>query len=120
MDALSQLLIFRYVSYEDFPDKRYPGYCLGGGYLMSNDVLGKIMSISYERKLFPMEDVYVGLMVRELSEVKIQDEKQHFNLVYNGNTHGCDFNNLFLAHQVKGKNLLKSLEMARKAIMSCS
>ena len=110
--------ISRYISHEDFAGSNYPGYCLGGGYVMSDDVLGRILAISYGRKLFPMEDLYVGLMVKELGDVAPTDNKQSFNLIFDG-VHGCRYNTLYLAHPVDPTAQLKMLLEAELAQRTC-
>lgn len=108
-----------YVSYDDFKGENYPGYCLGGGYLMSEDVLGRFLKLSYGRQLFPMEDLYVGLIIKELETVKVNDQRRHFDLIYSGRSNLCDMNNLFLAHQVIGRNQLVHIKKARHALETC-
>uniref|UniRef100_A0A7M5V633 Hexosyltransferase n=2 Tax=Clytia hemisphaerica TaxID=252671 RepID=A0A7M5V633_9CNID len=109
-----------YISYEDYKEEKYPGYCLGGGYLMSSDVLASVIKLSYGRFLFPMEDLYVGLMIRELDGVQPRDERKHFNLVYNGKTeNSCDLNSIFLLHRVLGQNLVKHINQSRNALENC-
>ncbi|XP_002158003.1 beta-1,3-galactosyltransferase 5 [Hydra vulgaris] len=107
-----------YVSVEEYANPTYPPYCLGGGYLMSEDVLKSIINFSYGRSLFPMEDLYVGLMAYEL-KVPVRDEKSHFDLNYAGRQNDCDLNNLFLAHPVLGSNQLALIQRWRKAQSTC-
>lgn len=109
-----------FVSEEIYPANRYPGYCLGGGYLMSNDVVGKVLTKSYGRQLFPMEDLYIGLMIHEMKEVKVTDDKKHFDLIYEGRSDDCDLNDLFLAHRVVGTDLVDHAKRTRNALTSCS
>ena len=112
---------FRYLSHEVYQKSTFPPYCLGGGYLMSSDVLASVIKLSYGRLLFPMEDLYVGLMIRELDGVQPRDERKHFNLVYNGKTENdCDLNSIFLLHRVVGaENLGKLIKQARYALENC-
>ena len=86
---------------------------------MSEDVLGGILKLSYGRKLFPMEDLYVGFMVRELGDVTPTDNRKHFNLVYSGVKTDCEMNDLFLAHRVVDNNQMKLIQRARKALLTC-
>ena len=86
---------------------------------MSDDVLGRILKISYGRKLFPMEDLYVGLMVRDLRDVQPTDHKDHFDLIFEGRKNLCEFNKLFLAHAVKPENMLKMTLQASFARKIC-
>ncbi len=85
---------------------------------MSTDVLKRIITTSYKRKLFPMEDLYVGFMVKDLSDVTPKDNKQGFNLVFGG-VQGCAYNNLYLAHPVEPENQLKMLLEAQVAQRTC-
>ena len=85
---------------------------------MSDDVLGRILQISYGRKLFPMEDLYVGLMVKDLGDVAPLDNKQSFNLVFGG-IKGCGYNKLYLAHPVSPEHQLKMLLEAEVAQRNC-
>lgn len=104
---------------DDFPGDSYPGYCLGGGYLMSNDVLGEVISASYGRKLFPMEDLYIGLIIDGMTDVVIKDARQNFDLLFVGRSKECDLNNLFLAHRVFGPTLIKMIKRSRNAMSTC-
>uniref|UniRef100_A0A7M5TZN8 Hexosyltransferase n=1 Tax=Clytia hemisphaerica TaxID=252671 RepID=A0A7M5TZN8_9CNID len=110
-----------YISHEVYQSTTFPPYCLGGGYLISSDVLASVIKLSYGRLLFPMEDLYVGLMIRELDGVQPRDERKHFNLVYNGKTeNSCDLNSIFLLHRVVGaENLAKLGKQARYALVNC-
>ena len=87
---------------------------------MSGDVLKSVIKASYGRKLFPMEDLFVGLIIHEMNDVKPQDEKKHFNLIYGGKTaNECDFNSLFLLHRVLKENLMNHIKQARSALENC-
>ena len=85
---------------------------------MSADVVERILAISYGRKLFPMEDLYVGLMIKDLKDVPPKDNRQNFNLVFGG-TNGCNYNNLFLAHPVDHSNQMKMFLQSKLAQGSC-
>lgn len=85
---------------------------------MSDDVLGRILAISYGRKLFPMEDLYVGLMVKDLGDVDPIDNKESFNLIFDG-VQGCKYNTLYLAHPVNPNDQLKMHLEAELAQTNC-
>ena len=85
---------------------------------MSDDVLGRILAISYGRKLFPMEDLYVGLMIKELGDVPPTDNKSSFNLMFDGAS-GCRYNTLYLAHPVDPNDQLKMFLEAELALRMC-
>lgn len=52
------------VAYEEFPQSRYPQYCRGGFYLLSGNVLPKLLEAHENLKLFPVEDAYMGVLAR--------------------------------------------------------
>ncbi|XP_076094966.1 beta-1,3-galactosyltransferase 1-like [Mytilus galloprovincialis] len=55
-----------YASFESFPEKTYPGFCSGTGYVTSLNVLSQIVKISKEVPFFHLEDVYVALCIKKL------------------------------------------------------
>jgi len=55
-----------YASYLSFPEKMYPGFCSGTGYVTSVKVANQIYEISPNVPFFHLEDVYVALCVRKL------------------------------------------------------
>lgn len=110
---------FRYVSYDDYDSATYPGYCLGGGYLLSSDVVSEILKISYGRKTFPLEDLYVGLIIAEMPYVKVRDERKHFQLFYVDRKYGCEINDIFVAHPVVGDEVRRHYIGSQDALKNC-
>uniref|UniRef100_A0A8C5P993 Hexosyltransferase n=1 Tax=Leptobrachium leishanense TaxID=445787 RepID=A0A8C5P993_9ANUR len=55
-----------YVPEEVYPNKTYPPYCAGSGYVFSVDMAKKIYDIAQVVRIMPMEDVFVGLCLKEL------------------------------------------------------
>ena len=49
-----------------YPEKSYPGFCSGTGYVLSNQVAKDIVKISPSVPFFFLEDVYVALCVQKL------------------------------------------------------
>ena len=86
---------------------------------MSRDVLKRFLKMNKGRPIFPMEDLHVGLIIKEMGDVKADNQNKHFNLVYGGNIDGCDMNSLFLAHQVFPKGQSEHIRRARKALKEC-
>ena len=87
---------------------------------MSGDVLKSVIKASYGRKLVPMEDAFIGLLIEEMKDVKPRDERKRFNLAYNGLVaYKCSFNKLFLLHRVLKENLMKHIKQARNAMENC-
>ena len=114
-----QFYSFRYVSYDDYDSATYPGYCLGGGYLLSSDVVGEILKISYGRKIFPLEDLYVGLIIAEMLYVEVRDQRKHFDLFYMDRKYGCEINDIFVAHPVVGDDVRRQYIGSQDALKNC-
>jgi len=53
-----------YVSYNLFPEKYYPPYVSGGGFLLSSDVIVRIFSASMRMRIFPIDDAFVGTLLK--------------------------------------------------------
>ena len=68
---------------------------------------------------FPLEDVFVGLLLEEMPDVKALQNAKYFKAAYNGKSTGCDLNNLFVAHRALGSDQIKLLKMARQALIYC-
>ncbi|KAJ8313333.1 hypothetical protein KUTeg_009119 [Tegillarca granosa] len=54
-------------SYKNYPNKLYPAFCAGPGYVTSMGVAKKIFDISKHVPFFHLEDVYIGLCVQKLN-----------------------------------------------------
>ncbi|CAC5371968.1 B3GALT1 [Mytilus coruscus] len=55
-----------YASFRSYPQKTYPGFCSGTGYVTSFNVVTKIVNISRHVPFFHLEDVYVSLCIQQL------------------------------------------------------
>lgn len=55
-----------YASLESYPDRLYPGFCSGTGYVTSMNVVSKIYEVSPNVPFFHLEDVYVSLCINKL------------------------------------------------------
>ncbi|CAG2228449.1 B3GALT1 [Mytilus edulis] len=65
-----------YASFESYPEKTYPGYCSGTGYVTSLNVITKIVEISKTVPFFHLEDVYVALCIKKW--IKITSYKRFY------------------------------------------
>ena len=54
------------LTYEEYPDKVLPKFCLGPAYVMSRDVVAKVVEIFDTRNPLKLEDVYMGLLMKRL------------------------------------------------------
>ncbi|XP_060597817.1 beta-1,3-galactosyltransferase 1-like [Ruditapes philippinarum] len=55
-----------FASEDSYPDKFYPGFCSGTGYVTSMHVAKEVYLISPSVPFFHLEDVYVSLCIRKL------------------------------------------------------
>ncbi|XP_049691227.1 beta-1,3-galactosyltransferase 5 [Accipiter gentilis] len=63
-----------YVSREEYPEKTYPPFCSGTGYVLSTDVASQIYNVSETVSFIKLEDVFIGLC---LAKLKIRLEELH-------------------------------------------
>ena len=49
-----------YISSSDYKHRLYPPFCMGGGYILSNEVASKIYRATTKVPFFWMDDVYIG------------------------------------------------------------
>ena len=55
-----------FVSREEYEDDYYPPYCLGPFYIFSRDVFLSVVLVSRVTRKFPVEDAFVGVLVRKI------------------------------------------------------
>ena len=56
-----------YVPVEEFSGDRYPMYCIGSAYIFTSDLMKPMYNLTKYVKPFVMEDVYVGMLAKELN-----------------------------------------------------
>lgn len=66
------------VTHEEYPHERYPKYCGGLAYLITPDILERIVGVSKRSRFFWIDDVYVTGVLREL----VEKEPFYLNLRY--------------------------------------
>ncbi|KAH9378134.1 hypothetical protein HPB48_004266 [Haemaphysalis longicornis] len=62
-----------YVTEEEYPNKAYPPYCAGMGYVMTADVLPMLYSASVRVPFFWVDDVYATGMLAAAANVSLVD-----------------------------------------------
>ena len=105
-----------YVSKEQFPFDYYPNYASGTGYLMSSDVLSKMLHHSMYNKPFPNEDAYVGYMMEKAGVSAIHSYR--FTL-YSNKWSMCNMMFLIVMHDVKVDEQEVFQETANRAWTKC-
>ena len=90
-----------YVSYQDYEHEYFPDYCFGGGYVLSGDMLGKILSVEPRTKKCNLEDVYTGMLVKKVNGKIVHDSR--FESYYSFyrfwlSPRACNYNAIMLQH----------------------
>ena len=60
-----------YVTKNEYPHSRYPPYCVGTAFLTSANLTRKIIETSVNVPYFVIEDVYIGMVVKEMNNGSI-------------------------------------------------
>ena len=122
MHTLSRLQVIRqpfskwYVSYDQYPDKYYPPYAIGLGYLLSIDVVHKVVVASQQIPPFANEDAYVGVLVDQVDVAPIRSGR--FTLTSSG-LRTCNLRYLVVVHHVIGEEQHKLFDMNQEAWRTC-
>lgn len=99
------------VSMEEYPDDDYPPYCSGGGFILSKDVVNRIIPRFNWRNPLKIDDVYIGILVSKvgLAPITVNLRPELFQLYQS--TNSCIFNaGTLLYHKVLNLNCLKYFE----------
>ncbi|XP_002742194.1 beta-1,3-galactosyltransferase 1-like [Saccoglossus kowalevskii] len=63
-----------YVSVEDWPEKLYPPFPFGFAYAFSVDIAARVYQTALSIKLFPMEDVYIGIILKQIDVKPVKNK----------------------------------------------
>ena len=93
-----------FASVKSYPNRNYPGFCSGTGYVTSLDVARKIYKISPSIPFFHLEDVYTAICIRKLG---LKLTKINGFSIGHPKLEPCNFKNdvLVTAHQLTPDNL---------------
>ncbi|XP_068696729.1 beta-1,3-galactosyltransferase 5-like [Montipora foliosa] len=58
------------VSWTEYNKKRYPPFCSGPAYVLSSDLIAKLVDLFSVKAPLPLEDVYIGTLVDKIGGVK--------------------------------------------------
>ncbi|XP_052081856.1 beta-1,3-galactosyltransferase 5-like [Mytilus californianus] len=95
-----------YASLKSYPQKTYPGFCSGTGYITSLNVVTKVIEISKDVPFFHLEDVYVSLCIKQLGLKLhyIDGFMRTFGLCHN------EYNTLVTVHHVSVNTMRRMWE----------
>ncbi|XP_072303172.1 beta-1,3-galactosyltransferase 1-like [Eucyclogobius newberryi] len=80
-----------YVPEEMYPELNYPTYCLGMGYIFSNDLPAKYVEVSKTIKPFNIEDAYIGMCMKKLGLDLTAPPRPWQFKAYNNKYDRCNF-----------------------------
>ncbi|XP_007428042.1 beta-1,3-galactosyltransferase 5-like [Python bivittatus] len=95
-----------YISEEEYPEKFYPPFCSGTGYVLSSDVASQVYIVSKQITVIKLEDVFVGICVEKL---KIQPEKLHTEPVFFSSEiffSPCHYRKIVTSHHITPNQIL--------------
>lgn len=79
------------VTFQEYAKSQYPDFCAGGAVIFSHDVIKGIIPY-FQQKTFKIDDVYIGILVKNYGVTPIADSR--FRL----NAKTCTFLNDTIAH----------------------
>ncbi|XP_078481465.1 N-acetyllactosaminide beta-1,3-N-acetylglucosaminyltransferase 2-like [Ciona intestinalis] len=62
-----------YVSYNLFPERLYPAYVSGGGFVMSGAMAIRLFQASLQSRIIPIDDAFMGILVKKIGEYPQDD-----------------------------------------------
>eukprot|EP00794_Sanderia_malayensis_P006929 gene6929-7707_t len=96
-----------FVSSERFPNKFYPEYCSGGGYILKSDILPELLRTAQTVNLIANEDAFIGIVVKQLHYlVHFKHDQRFMPFIYTDNPdittlHPCEIKSSFVIHGVR-------------------
>ncbi|XP_061627892.1 beta-1,3-galactosyltransferase 2-like isoform X2 [Phyllopteryx taeniolatus] len=102
-----------YVPEEMYPDRKYPLYTLGMGYVFSNDLPRKLVAISKSIKPFNIEDAYIGMCMKKLGLAPTSPPDPSQFRTYNTKFSRCTYSKI-ITSILSSPNELISFWMALK------
>ena len=58
------------VSWEEYNKTRYPSFCAGPAYVLSGDLVPRLVDLFNVKNPLPLEDVYIGTLIEKIGGVK--------------------------------------------------
>ncbi|KAJ8391694.1 hypothetical protein AAFF_G00086440 [Aldrovandia affinis] len=106
-----------YVSWDDFREEEYPPYASGIGYILSTDVVRRILKAAESVPPVPMEDAYVGILAKEAGVPVVSSARF---TKHNVNWRVCNYRYLMVIHHLDVTELKVAQENMIKARTACS
>lgn len=94
-----------YVPSKLWPEKYYPPYVSGGGFLMSSVVAKKIFEVSKVTPIIPIDDAFLGVCLRKL-DMKPQNHKGFKSWGVNRPKDICIYREIMTLHKLSSDDLV--------------
>ncbi|KAM9093801.1 beta-1,3-galactosyltransferase 2 [Sarcophilus harrisii] len=107
-----------YMPPELYPQEKYPVYCAGPGYVLSVSLAIRILDMAQKVRAIYLEDVYIGLCIRELGIKPTPSPPYAFSITRQEYEH-CAFHHLVLVHHFKPQELLQLWPDFQKVNATC-
>lgn len=112
------------ISEQQYPEDSFPPYVSGAGYVFSWDVAGGISWASRSVRLIPLEDVYVGLCLRDLDILPqyayiLTPLPRNLFVVRNLKYERCRFAKLVIVNGFKPSELVDAWEDFKRGYAQC-
>ena len=104
------------VSFNEYPHSHYPPYSSGMGYLLSVDVISRMVNLSKFVTPIPNEDAYIGVLAYKLNVEPVRTGR--FTLTSSG-LRLCNFLYLVVIHHVKAEAQYTMFQKSLDARTQC-
>lgn len=104
------------VSFEEFPHSHYPPYSSGMGYLLSADVISRMVNLSEFVTPFPNEDAYIGVLADKLN---IEPSRTGRFTLSGSGLRLCNYMYLIVIHHITSQEQYSMFEKALDAPLKC-
>ena len=94
-----------YVSYNLYPEKIYPPYVSGGGFIMSNSMAARLFRATLTTRIIPIDDAFLGILLKKIG-VEPQNDKT-FKSWGMKKTNVCRLAKIKTFHKVSPEQLLQ-------------
>ncbi|XP_018425944.1 PREDICTED: beta-1,3-galactosyltransferase 2-like [Nanorana parkeri] len=90
-----------YVPPAEYPEKGYPLFCSGTGYVFSANLAPKIVQVSPTVKWIRLEDVFVGLCLDKLGVLPVAPPKPNDFNAWRVFYTDCEYNQIVTSHELR-------------------
>lgn len=105
-----------FVSMDEYPSSHYPPYASGMGYLLSKDVVDKVVDASQYTLPFANEDAYVGVLINDIGVRPVRSGR--FTLTGSG-LRTCNLVYLVVVHHISAEEQYTMMERNKEAQKTC-